>query len=62
MNMLLVRGSILGVASIVEKMRQNKLSWFRNIMRREKSESIITIIQMNVEGKRGRRKSKKRGS
>jgi hypothetical protein len=52
-------GSI-GVASIVDKIRVNRLRWFRHVMRREETKSIRTIMKMNVKGKRGRSRPKKR--
>jgi len=50
------RGSV-EVTSIVGKMRKNKLRWFSHVMRRENSEAVRTVMEMNVEG-RGRSKKK----
>ncbi|XP_050534488.1 uncharacterized protein LOC126901782 [Daktulosphaira vitifoliae] len=54
-----IRGSI-DVTSIVDKMRENRLRWFGHVMRREELEAIRTVIAMNVEGRRGRGRPKKR--
>lgn len=34
------------------KMRKNKLIWFGHIMKRNISEPVIVVMEMNVEGKR----------
>jgi hypothetical protein len=39
-----------GVAYIVEKMRENRLRWFRHVMIREATNAVI-VMKMNVEGK-----------
>ncbi|KAL4092493.1 hypothetical protein QTP88_026994 [Uroleucon formosanum] len=52
-----VRGSI-GVASMVDKMRENRLRWFRHVMRREETSAVRKVLKMNVEGKRGRPKKR----
>ena len=52
-----VRGSI-GVASIVDKMRENRLRWLGHVMRREETSAVRVVMKMNVEGKRGRGRPK----
>jgi hypothetical protein len=54
-----VRGSI-GVAPIGDKMRENRLRWFGHVMRREESEAVRMVMNMNVEGKRERGRPKKK--
>ena len=54
-----LRGSI-GVAPIGDKMRENRLRWFGHVMRREESEVVRTVMNMNVEERRGRGRPKKR--
>ncbi|XP_050532668.1 uncharacterized protein LOC126900777 [Daktulosphaira vitifoliae] len=54
-----IRGSI-GVASIADKMRENRLRWFGHVMRKEESEAVRTVVQMNVEGRRDRGRPKNR--
>ncbi|KAL4104536.1 hypothetical protein QTP88_019831 [Uroleucon formosanum] len=54
-----VRGSI-GVASIVDKMRENRLRWLGHVMKREKTSAVIIVMKMNIEGKKGRGRPKKR--
>jgi hypothetical protein len=54
-----VRGSI-GVASIVDKIRENKLIWFGHLMRREKTKAAIVVMKMNIEAKRGKARPKKK--
>ena len=54
-----IRGSI-GVSSIVEKMRENRLRWFGHVRRREETEAVRVVMDMNVVGKRGRGRPKKR--
>jgi len=44
------------VASIVDKMRKNRLRWF--IMRREDLEALRTVMELSVDERRGRRKLK----
>lgn len=49
------------VALIVDKTRVNILKWFGHVtMRREKSEALRAVIEMNIEGSRIRRRPKKR--
>lgn len=40
-------------------MRENRLRWFDRAMRREDSEVVRAVMEMNVEGRRGRGKQKK---
>eukprot|EP00102_Acyrthosiphon_pisum_P026090 XP_016663300.1 PREDICTED: uncharacterized protein LOC107884852 [Acyrthosiphon pisum] len=54
-----IRDSI-GVASIVDKMRENRLRWLGHVLRREKTEAISVAKKMSVDGKRGRGRPKKR--
>jgi hypothetical protein len=54
-----VRSSI-DVVSIVDKMRKNRLRWFGHVMRRKETKAVRVVIKMNIEGKRGRRRPKKR--
>jgi hypothetical protein len=54
-----VRGSI-GVASIVNKMRENRLRWFGHVMKRKETKAVRLDMKMNIEGKRGRGKPKTR--
>jgi len=37
----------------VDKMSENRLRWFRHVMRRKESEAIRTVMKMNIKG-RGR--------
>ncbi|XP_050548275.1 uncharacterized protein LOC126909909, partial [Daktulosphaira vitifoliae] len=46
-----IRGTI-GVVLTVDKMRENRLRWFGHVMRKEESETIRTVIEINVEKKR----------
>jgi hypothetical protein len=50
----------IGIASIVDKMRENRLRWFGHIMRRVKIKAIKVIMKMNIEGKRKQGKPKKK--
>ena len=54
-----IRGSI-GVASIVDKMRENRLRWLGHVLRREETEAVRLVREMHVVGKRGRGRPKKR--
>jgi len=49
----------MGVVSIIDKMRENRLRWFGYVMRREDSEAVRIVMGLSIEGKRGRGKSKK---
>jgi hypothetical protein len=48
-----LRGRI-GVALIVDKMRENRLRWFGHMMRREETKAVKVVMKIIVEGKRGR--------
>jgi hypothetical protein len=52
--------SIDVAALIVYKMRENRLRWFGHKMRQNKTKTVIVVIKLNVEGKRGRERPKKR--
>lgn len=52
-----VRDSI-GVVSVVEKMRENRLRWFGYVMRRKEIKIVKVVMKMNVEGNRGRMEEK----
>lgn len=43
-----VSGSI-GDASIVEKIRDNRLRWFRHVIRKGETEAVRASTKMNVE-------------
>ena len=53
-----IRGSI-GVASIVDKMRENRLRWFGHVLRREETEAVRLVREMHVVGKKGEGKTQK---
>jgi len=55
-----IRGSI-GVASIVKKIRENRLRWFGSMMSREKTKAVRVVMRMNVERRKGRGKPKIEG-
>jgi len=55
-----VRGSVC-VASIVDKMRENKLRWFGHVMRRGETKAVRMVMKMNVEGKRAWEDQKRDG-
>jgi hypothetical protein len=44
-----VRSSI-GVASIVDKMRENRLRWFGFMMKQKETNAIRVVMKMNNEG------------
>jgi hypothetical protein len=44
----------------VEKRTKNNLRWFGHEMRREETKSVKVIMNMNVEGRRGRGKPTRR--
>lgn len=54
-----IRGSI-GVAPIIDKMRENRLRWLGHVLRRENTEAVSVTRNMSVDGKRGRGRPKKR--
>jgi len=43
----------IGVASIMDRMRGNRLRWVGHVMRRENSNVLKTVMEMNIEGRRG---------
>jgi len=42
----------------MDKMRENRLGWFGHVMRKLKSEPIRTVMEMSIEGGKGRPKKK----
>jgi hypothetical protein len=50
------RPSLFGlkVAPITEKFKENHLNWYGQVMRREKNHVARRVMNMNVEGLRGR--------
>jgi hypothetical protein len=54
-----VKGSI-GLASIVDKIRENRLRWFGHMMKQEETKAVTVVMKMNVEGKYRRRRPKNR--
>lgn len=50
-----VKGSI-GMASIVDKMKENRLRLSGHIMRGNKLESVRTLMEMKVGGRRPKKK------
>jgi len=54
-----IRGSI-GVAPIVDKMRENRLRRLGHILRREKTEVVLVTKNMSVDGKRELEEDRKR--
>jgi hypothetical protein len=55
-----VRGSI-GVALIVDMIRENRLRLFWHVMRQEKTKAVRVVMKMNVKGKREKGRPKKDG-
>jgi len=41
------------VASIVDKMRENRLKWAEHVLKREETETERSVKGMYIEGKRG---------
>lgn len=54
-----MRGSI-SVASIVEKIRENRRIWLRHIMKQEKTKIVRNFMKMNNKKKRKRGRPKKK--
>jgi len=54
-----IRGSI-DVVSIIDKMRENRLRWFGLVMKREDLKAVRTVMELRVNGKRGRGRPKKK--
>jgi len=46
-----VRNSV-GVASVVDKMKENRLRWCGHKMRRDKTEVVRVVMKIYVEGRR----------
>jgi hypothetical protein len=44
----------------VKKRTKNNLRWFGHEMRREETKAVRVVMNMNVEGRRGKGKPKKR--
>ncbi|KAF0752588.1 Uncharacterized protein FWK35_00011041 [Aphis craccivora] len=55
-----IRGSI-GVAPIVDKLRENRLRWLGHVLRRKKTEAFSVTKNMSFDGKRRRGNPKKYG-
>lgn len=55
-----VKRGRIGMASIVNKIRKNKLRWVGHVMRKEDSEIIRMVININVGRMTGRGRLKKR--
>jgi hypothetical protein len=53
-----MRGSI-GIESIVDKIRENRLRWFRQMIRCEVTKAVRVVMKINVEEKRRRVRLKK---
>ncbi|XP_050444261.1 uncharacterized protein LOC126847894 [Adelges cooleyi] len=54
-----IRGS-LGVASIVEKTRENMLRRFGHVIKRDEAEAVRGVMKINVEGKSEKGRPKKK--
>jgi len=54
-----IKGSIR-VVSTVDKMRENRFRWFGHVMRKESLNAVTAVMEMNVEGRRGRKRPKKK--
>jgi hypothetical protein len=54
-----IRGS-LKVAPIRKKIKGNRLSWYGHVMKGEENHVTRRVMNMNVEGRRGRGRPKKR--
>jgi len=50
---------IIGIASIVDKIRENRFRCFGHVVRRENLESVRNVIEMNVKERRERGRLKK---
>jgi len=44
----------------MDKMRKNRLRWFGHVMRKEDLETVRTVMELSVEGKKGRGRPKKK--
>jgi hypothetical protein len=54
-----MRGSV-GLALIVDKMRENRLKWFGHMVKREGTKAVRVFMEMNVEEKSRKERSKRR--
>ena len=54
-----IRGS-LKVAPVIEKVKENRLSWYGHVMRRDDTHETKRVMSMNIDGWRGRGRPKKR--
>jgi len=52
--------AVIGVTSIVGKMRENSLKLFGDVMKRGEAKTVRVVLKINVKGKRGRGRPKKR--
>lgn len=41
------------MASIIDKMKENKLRWVQNVIRRKKSKTLRTVVEMSYKEKGG---------
>jgi hypothetical protein len=44
----------IGVASIEDKMRENRLRWFGHVMRQEETKAVRVVMKINIEVTRER--------
>jgi len=51
---------ILGVACIMDKLREARLRWFGHVQRREEEDCVRRILEADVRGQRSRGKQRKR--
>jgi nonsense-mediated mRNA decay protein 3 len=47
------------VASILDKIRENRLRWFGHVMRRKEKKAVRLVMKMNAEGNIDRERPKK---
>ena len=48
------------VVCIAEKVKEARLRWYGHVLRRSEEEPIRSIMELNIEGNRGRGRPKKR--
>ena len=53
-------GRILGVACIMDKVREVRLRWFGHVQRREEEDSVRRILEADVHGQQSRGRQRKR--